>query len=579
MYCQIETLRRCFPASIRRTLDELPETLDGTYEQTLQGIDKQKRDYAYRLLQCLVISKRPLRVEELAELFAIQPSVETTPTFDASLRPENPEEFVLSACSTLVTVVNHNRQKVVQFSHFSVREYLTSHRIAISNHVSRFHILPRPAHALLATSCLSVLLQLDVLVDKNKIRNFPLALYAAQYWVDHAQFENVSSDIKYEMECLFDKNKPHFATWLRIYNMDDPGSTPRHSTPHPVPLYYAALCGFRDIAEHLLDAHPRDINARGGRLVTPLYAALETGHSNVAKLLVEHGADVESLNHRSQTPLHIASYRGYTEVATLLIDRGADINAEFYRETPLDFAFKRGHRDVFQLLLDHGANANRSDNVGKTLLHRAFESGRDDDFWLLLDHGANANRPDNDGKALLHRAFESGRDDVFRYLLDHDADANHPDNRGLTTLHLASQSGHEEIVQLLLGYGVDINRRDNRSLSPLHHASMGGLNGTVQLLLNHGADVNLPGNRGLTALHHASLRGLNDTIRLLLDHGADKNRRDNRGGTALHHASLWGLNDVVQLLIDHSGVASCPEKSVLTPLHNRQVAHHRDNRG
>ena len=39
VYCQIETLRRCFPASIRLTLDELPETLDGTYEQTLRGID------------------------------------------------------------------------------------------------------------------------------------------------------------------------------------------------------------------------------------------------------------------------------------------------------------------------------------------------------------------------------------------------------------------------------------------------------------------------------------------------------------------------------------------------------------
>src|ERR1700761_4067965 len=132
VYCQIETLRRCFPASIRRTLDELPETLDGTYEQTLRTIDKQKRDYAYRLFQCLVVSKRPLHVEELAELFAIQPNVGTIPTFNADWRPEDPEEFVLSACSTLVVVVNVDGEKIVQFSHFSVREYLISDRIAIS---------------------------------------------------------------------------------------------------------------------------------------------------------------------------------------------------------------------------------------------------------------------------------------------------------------------------------------------------------------------------------------------------------------------------------------------------------------
>ena len=33
---QIETLRGCFPSSIRRALNDLPETLNGTYEQTLQ---------------------------------------------------------------------------------------------------------------------------------------------------------------------------------------------------------------------------------------------------------------------------------------------------------------------------------------------------------------------------------------------------------------------------------------------------------------------------------------------------------------------------------------------------------------
>jgi hypothetical protein len=112
---QIETLCRCFPASIRRALDELPETLDGTYERTLQEIDKEKWDYAYRLFQYLAVSKRPLRVEELAELFAIQPSAEPITTFDDRLRPEHPEEFVLSACSTLVAVVNVNGEKIDAF--------------------------------------------------------------------------------------------------------------------------------------------------------------------------------------------------------------------------------------------------------------------------------------------------------------------------------------------------------------------------------------------------------------------------------------------------------------------------------
>jgi ankyrin repeat protein len=496
-------------------LDELPETLDGTYEQTLRMIDKQKRGYAYRLFQCLVVSKRPLLVEELAEIFAIQPNAETIPAFDASLRPVNPEEFVLSACSTLIAVVNVGLQKVVQFSHFSVREYLTSDRITISDHVSRFHIIPRPAHSLLATACLSILLQLGERVDKDNIVNFPLAPYAAQYWVDHAQFEDVSSDvdIKHGMECLFDKKKSHFASWLWLYNIDYPSLfimtsfSPTQS--FTVPLYYAALCGFRDIAEYLIIAHPQDVNARGGKCMTPLHAALEKGHLSVAMLLLNRGADVGSRDSQSQTPLHIASYHGYAEVVSLLIDRGADLNAEgFNQETP------------------------------------------------------------------LYLALTEGRQDVALLLLGCSTDVNHPEHRGLTPLHHASLHGRIDIVRLLLECGADRNPRDNNSLTPLHHASMGGLNAIVELLLGHGADPNLPENRGLTALHLASVRGLNDIVQLLLDHGADTSRRDNRGWTAQHHASLRGLNDIVQLLLDHGSVTSRPGNSALTPLH---LASLRDN--
>src|SRR6266851_6740673 len=74
-HCQVETLCFCSPPSVRRVLDELPETLDGTYERTLFWINKQTRKYAHCIFQYLVISIGQLRVKKLAEpsLFCFHP--------------------------------------------------------------------------------------------------------------------------------------------------------------------------------------------------------------------------------------------------------------------------------------------------------------------------------------------------------------------------------------------------------------------------------------------------------------------------------------------------------------------------
>ena len=137
----------------------------------------------------------------------------------------------------------------------------------VRSDVSRYHIRLEAAHTILTQACLSTLLRLDDRIDQDNIENFPLAQYAAQYWAIHARFENASSHIKDGMECLFDADKPHLATWLWIYNEDRDGdysytrSTMCSKKPETVPLYYAARLGFRDLAEHLIAKHPEHVNA------------------------------------------------------------------------------------------------------------------------------------------------------------------------------------------------------------------------------------------------------------------------------------------------------------------------------
>ena len=575
----------------------MPETLDGTYEQSLRRIDKQKRDFARRLFQCLVVSKRPLRVKELAELFAIQPDVDTIPRFNAHWRPENPEEFILSACSTLVAIVKNRGQKIVQFSHFSVREYLTSDRIAISEHVSRFHVLPRPAHALIARACLSVL-QLDDHVIRNQISDFPLASYAARYWVYHAQFDDVASEIQHGMKRLFDKDRPHFAAWHRLYNIDNAypylmPSLPRVAYPYLVPLYCAALCGFRDIADHLINVHPQHVNAPGRERVTPLHAAVDKGHLSTAMLLLQRGADLGSRDFVNRTPLHIASYRGHAEIVSLLIYYGANPNAETNnRETPLFLASKYGRQNAARLLLEHGANANRSNAKGLTPLRAAWQEGHIDNVRLLLDYGADVKSSDNRGKSPLHLvlqeshyrdillldppvpsslrpnpAFLERRLDIVKLLLEHGADTKYPDKYGATPLHIASRKGFIDIVQLLIHHGADANLPDNQGVTPLHITSQEGFIDIVQLLFHHGADANRQDNHGETPLRIASQGGFMKIVLLLLRHGADANLSDNDGWSPLHAASQEGYNTVVLLLLDYGAAADHPDSDGWTPLH------------
>src|SRR5258708_40024114 len=70
VFCQLETLRQCLPQSVRRTLNELPESLDETYERLMTEIKRTNQVHAYRMLQCLTVAVRPLSVAELAELLA-----------------------------------------------------------------------------------------------------------------------------------------------------------------------------------------------------------------------------------------------------------------------------------------------------------------------------------------------------------------------------------------------------------------------------------------------------------------------------------------------------------------------------
>ena len=469
VYCQLDTLRRCMPSSLRKALNELPTTLDDTYERALEGIPKEKRQYAHRLFQCLVAAIRPLSVEELAEIFAIDFDPKAEPKLLEDWRPDNPEEAVLSACSTLTTIIEDNGSKIVQFSHFSVKEFLTSDRLQASElgNIRQYHIPLDGAHTVLVRACLTVLLQLDENVDKECLATFPLVFYAAEHWVNHVKFEDVASRFEDMMERLFNPNMPYLAAWVWVHNVDRPqarkaiNNLPEHPPPpEATALYYAALCGFSVLVNYLIATHAEDVNAKCGWHGTPLHAALFEGHLEVVHLLLNHGVNVNERGNSHQVPLGAAYHRGNVEDMRLLLKHGAaaDVRYDEYGLISHD-ASCFGRVAVMELLLQHNADINARDRDNWTPLLWASSGGCVEVVQLLLERGADLNAQSKNDGTPLSRASLNGHLDVVRVLLEHGADEHIRQGNNLTPFQAATSQGHTKTANLLLEYGAEENRR------------------------------------------------------------------------------------------------------------------------
>ena len=87
----------------------------------------------------------------------------------------------------------------------------------------------------------------------------------------------------------------------------------------PLCLYYAALCGFRDLTRYLITKYPQHVDATVGLNKSPLAAALRNRHIQVAELLHQHGA-VLPIGYKGRTLLHAASADGLVDVAQWLLE-------------------------------------------------------------------------------------------------------------------------------------------------------------------------------------------------------------------------------------------------------------------
>ncbi|KAH7010690.1 uncharacterized protein B0I36DRAFT_378566 [Microdochium trichocladiopsis] len=278
--CQLASLATCMsPRAIEIALETLPRDLDETYRRMLRSIPADIEKDAMRLLQFLVHTKRPLTLLEAVEVIATQTDEERR-GFDPKRRLFR-EADILRHCPSLVSVTDNGRtRKELHLAHFSVKEYLLKQ--------DQFDL--SSASIVITRTCLSYLTDIEGSSWKIK-QDFPMARYAAEYWMGYATSAETSEAVV-RTAVRFLQDESTFQRWSRLYQADrewdsDPGP-PRASR-----LYYTCLGGLVAAAIGLL-GEGADVNAQGGDYGNALQAASDGGHREVVQLLLDKGADVNA---------------------------------------------------------------------------------------------------------------------------------------------------------------------------------------------------------------------------------------------------------------------------------------------
>jgi ankyrin repeat protein len=500
-------------ATLRRSLASLPQTLDQTYDRILTAIREEDRVYAIRILQWLTFSERPLTIEEVAEVAAID--IQSEPIFDRDEVLIDPLE-ALDICSSLITVTGSAEKRknqdgrladprMLSLAHYSVQEYLVSDRIKLGP-AKQYHMQEGESHEAIMKGCIGYLNQFLGPISPAQLDISALAMYSANFWISHfKKAGDENENICRLALSVFSKDNPVYYSWLRLSDPEvadlvEGPELERELDDMIKPLYYAARLGLSKITQLLLD-QGADIDVHGVLRGNALLAALAGGHTTVAKLLINAGANLNINFIDWGTPLYQASRYGDEAMVKLLIDAGADVNAPMSIYSDWDNA-----------------------------LQAAIETGGEATVKLLLEGGADCGL-DERLRSPIHHALRSDEctPSLISILQQHGASIDAIDIGNMTPLHNCVLYSNQEAAKQLLDAGVPVNigvRRkswswDGDTFSPVDHMD------TVH-------PIPEPIAVGLTPLHFAALTGNLTMTKFFLDHGADPNALSEYGETPLH---------------------------------------------
>lgn len=273
---QIIELQKCRnEAAIRKTLQEVPRSLEETYCRVLDSIGPKDMPLARDILTLICLSPVALHVKTVADMVDIK----------------FPEDLVKICTTSLVSVFDGR----IQAAHFSVQEFLIVPEKGSDHHECQFSATS--GHKRLAEMAIDCLLAQAKPLTGADAKKRPGFLYAAKYWdthlaaaggVDQAKITRLFTHHNVYQNWVHGASmKQEFGTenfdlepWLKIF------------TEFGSPIHTASVLGFVDTVDSLLarGADPLKNEWQGTYrhgLLNPLNAAAEAGQLDVVQSLLQ----------------------------------------------------------------------------------------------------------------------------------------------------------------------------------------------------------------------------------------------------------------------------------------------------
>jgi ankyrin repeat protein len=260
--------------------------------------------------------------------------------------------------------------------------------------------------------------------------------------------------------------------------------------------------------------------------------------------------------HGQMLAVHVAARKDFDSVLSELTDIcNMDAVCIPTGKNALHFAAEAGSGGCLEILMqDRRRDLNDRDKKGHAPLFAAALAGQDGTVDVLQATGrVEIDAKDKDGLTPLWWASKHGHEKVVEVLLETGkAEIEVQDSCSRSPLSQAAEHGHEKVMRLLIETGrAKADSKDQYGLTPLSHAAKNGHYRAVEVLLRSGkAEVEMRDSYYWTPLIRAAVEGHERVVEMLLVIGkAEVDARDPDGWTALFHAAKEGHGKVAEVLL------------------------------